>query len=195
MSKKLFIIFKILGVIFLILGATSIVGAIIINLFNDDLANFIIKLILNLGYIILGLICFLSNSVEKLNKSTNIMILLNGLIFLYTGVSQYVGGNSIRTQEDTMLPGLNALGGTLSMLSGILYLGLSLTFIVISILGLKRLKVSSIASIIIAIILIGVYIFLKIKLNFGLISLNMILLFITLAISSNLVRCKDIKKV
>lgn len=179
MSKKISILFKIFGVIFILLGVKSIGVTLIVNLLNSNTVTLIVKLILNIAYIVLGVICILAKTLDIHRKSVNIMILLNALIFIYYGISQCIGGGSIVNQKDTLLPGLNAIGGTLSVFSGVLYLITASIFIVIGILGLKRLKYSFWISIIMAVLLLGIYIFLKIKINFGIISLNMIFLFIS----------------
>ena len=185
MSKKISILFKIFGVIFILLGVKSIGVTLIVNLLNSNTVTLIVKLILNIAYIVLGVICILAKTLDIHRKSVNIMILLNALIFIYYGISQCIGGGSIVNQKDTLLPGLNAIGGTLSVFSGVLYLITASIFIVIGILGLKRLKYSFWISIIMAVLLLGIYIFLKIKINFGIISINMIFLVLVSAIKEN----------
>lgn len=186
MSKKISILFKVFGVIFILLGLKSVIFTVIVNLFSSNTITLIVKLILNIGYIVLGVICLLAKTLDIHRKSINTMILLNGLIFIYYGVSQCIGGGSIVNQKDTLLPGLNAIGGTLSMFSGVLCLITASIFIVIGVLGLKRLKYSFWISIVLAVLLLAIYIFLKVKINFGIISLNIIFLFISSVIVSTI---------
>lgn len=84
MYKKISWIFKLFGLIFILFAMVSIGSSItfMVTLLNADILGYIFKIVLNLGYIITGIVCFISKEVGILNRMFSIMTVILILIYI-----------------------------------------------------------------------------------------------------------------